>query len=209
MLAAQDEFDRQFTRLRELGYPVTEYVTALRARATDPGPSHVDPDDHIPFVLVVPGTDYEQTAPLMSLNERNGFHAMDDGDVDVYRSIVQIPEQAYLLTDIDTGAEFRTVTPETALKTILARGRTPLTIDEGIALVVVRPDMLRKNKCFRWPRPAERVSACPRSGYLIGAPSSAGAGIAIRIPGWEPHRAGTDRRVAVGVIAGVLVWLRM
>lgn len=148
MLAAQDEFDRQFTRLRELGYPVTEHATALRARATDPGPSHVDPDDHIPFVLVVPGTDYEQTAPLMSLNERNGFHAMDDGDVDVYRSIVQIPEQAYLLTDIDTGAEFRTVTPETALKTILARGRTPLTIDEGIALVVVRPDMLRKNKCF-------------------------------------------------------------
>lgn len=148
MFAAQDEFDRQFTRLRELGYPVTEHATALRARATDPGPSHVDPDDHIPFVLVVPGTDYEQTAPLMSLNERNGFHAMDDGDVDVYRSIVQIPEQAYLLTDIDTGAEFRTVTPETALKTILARGRTPLTIDEGIALVVVRPDMLRKNKCF-------------------------------------------------------------
>lgn len=148
MLAAQDEFDRQFTRLRELGYPVTEHATALRARATDPGPSHVDPDDHIPFVLVVPGTDYEQTAPLMSLNERNGFHAMDDGDVDVYRSIVQIPEQAYLLTDIDTGAEFRTVTPETALKTILARGLTPLTIDEGIALVVVRPDMLRKNKCF-------------------------------------------------------------
>lgn len=148
MLAAQDEFDRQFTRLRELGYPVTEHATALRARATDPGPSHVDPDDHIPFVLVVPGTDYEQTAPLMSLNERNGFHAMDDGDVDVYRSIVQIPEQAYLLTDIDTGAEFRTVTSETALKTILARGRTPLTIDEGIALVVVRPDMLRKNKCF-------------------------------------------------------------
>ncbi|WP_025088176.1 DUF5701 family protein [Mycobacteroides abscessus] len=148
MLAAQDEFDRQFTRLRELGYPVTEHATALRARATDPGPSHVDPDDHIPFVLVVPGTDYEQTAPLMSLNERNGFHAMDDGDVDVYRSIVQTPEQAYLLTDIDTGAEFRTVTPETALKTILARGRTPLTIDEGIALVVVRPDMLRKNKCF-------------------------------------------------------------
>ncbi|YCU76351.1 DUF5701 family protein [Mycobacteroides abscessus] len=148
MLATQDEFDRQFTRLRELGYPVTEHATALRIRATDPGPSHVDPDDHIPFVLVVPGTDYEQTAPLMSLNERNGFHAMDDGDVDVYRSIVQIPEQAYLLTDIDTGTEFRTVTPETALKTILARGRTPLTIDEGIALVVVRPDMLRKNKCF-------------------------------------------------------------
>lgn len=148
MLATQDEFDRQFTRLRELGYPVTEHATALRARATDPGPSHVDPDDHIPFVLVVPGTDYEQTAPLMSLNERNGFHAMDDGDVDVYRSIVQIPEQASLLTDIDTGTEFRTVTPETALKTILARGRTPLTIDEGIALVVVRPDMLRKNKCF-------------------------------------------------------------
>ncbi|WP_211374317.1 DUF5701 family protein [Cellulomonas fimi] len=40
------------------------------------------------------------------------------------------------------------VPPESALEAVTARGRTPLTVDEGVALVVVRPDMLRPNRCF-------------------------------------------------------------
>lgn len=148
MLAAQDEFDRQLASLTDLGYPVTDGAAPLRSRVTDFPTSSVDSDDHIPFVLVVTGAGYEQTAPMMSLNGRNGFHVMDDGDVDVYRPIVDIPSDVYLLTDIDTGSEFCDVTPEAALETITVRGRTPLTIDEGIALVTLRPDMLRKNKCF-------------------------------------------------------------
>ena len=38
--------------------------------------------------------------------------------------------------------------PEDAVRTIRSRGRTPLTIDEGIALVTQRPELLEKNKCF-------------------------------------------------------------
>ncbi|MBB4854840.1 hypothetical protein HNP40_002232 [Mycobacteroides chelonae] len=71
-----------------------------------------------------------------------------DPDVDVYQPIVDIPQQAYLLTNTDTGSEFCNVTPESAGAAITARGRTPLTIEEGIALVTLHPDMLRKNKCF-------------------------------------------------------------
>ncbi|MBA0049051.1 DUF5701 family protein [Mycobacteroides sp. LB1] len=148
MPAALDEFDRQLARLTDLGYPVTDSVTRLRPLVEGLPASTVNPEDHIPFLLVVTGTSYEQTAPLMTLNGRSGFHVMDDGDVDVYRSIVDIPSGAYLLTDIDTGGEFCNVTPETALEAITACGRSPLTIDEGIALVTARPDMLRKNKCF-------------------------------------------------------------
>ncbi|MFA4083097.1 DUF5701 family protein [Mycobacteroides salmoniphilum] len=148
MPAAEDEFDRQLARLTEGGYPVSDRAIELRARVADLAPSTVDPADHIPFVLAVTGTSYEQTAPLMSLSGRNGFHVMDDGDTEVYQPIVEIPDQAYLLADVDTGSEFCNVTPEQALATITARGRSPLTIDEGIALVLARPDMLRKNKCF-------------------------------------------------------------
>ncbi|OHU70906.1 hypothetical protein BKG86_14300 [Mycobacteroides chelonae] len=148
MPAAQDEFDRQLSRLTELGYPVGDHASQLGNRVADLPPSVVDPGDHIPFILLVAGTSYEQTAPLMRLDGRKGFHVMDDGDVDVYRPIVEIPDHAYLLTDVDTGSEFCNVTPEAALQTITARGRTPLTIEEGIALVLLRPDMLRKNKCF-------------------------------------------------------------
>ncbi len=38
--------------------------------------------------------------------------------------------------------------PEDATRVIRSRGRTPLTIDEGIALVTQVPQVLEKNKCF-------------------------------------------------------------
>lgn len=148
MLAAQDEFDRQLAHLADLGYPITDGIERLRPLVQDLRASTVSPDDHVPFVLVATGTTYEQTAPLMSLNGRSGFHVMDDGDIDVYQPNVNVPASAYLLTDVDTGSEFCNVTPEKALEAITVRGRTPLTIDEGIALVTARPDMLRKNRCF-------------------------------------------------------------
>src|SRR5699024_5277954 len=53
-----------------------------------------------------------------------------------------------LLTGIDTGGRFLNVTPADALNTIRGEGRTPLTLAEGLALVTVRPDMLRPGRCF-------------------------------------------------------------
>ncbi len=38
--------------------------------------------------------------------------------------------------------------PEAALPVLLGRGRTPLTIPEGIALVRAFPAVLEKNRCF-------------------------------------------------------------
>jgi hypothetical protein len=62
---------------------------------------------------------------------------------------VSVPERlAYLLVDIDTGSEFCNVAPARALPVVDGRGRTVLTVAEGVALVTHRPDMLRKNKCF-------------------------------------------------------------
>ena len=56
--------------------------------------------------------------------------------------------KAYLLTGVQRGEEFCGVRPEDALPVILGRGRTPLTIDEGIAVVAQAPHLLEKNKCF-------------------------------------------------------------
>jgi hypothetical protein len=44
-------------------------------------------------------------------------------------------ERAYLLLDVDRGEEFCGVVPKDAMKTISERGRTPLTMEEGIAFV--------------------------------------------------------------------------
>jgi hypothetical protein len=40
------------------------------------------------------------------------------------------------------------VPPEQALPTITARQRSPLTMEEGIAIVTHHPEFLRKNHCF-------------------------------------------------------------
>ena len=55
---------------------------------------------------------------------------------------------AYLLLGVERGEEFCGVRPEEALPVIRGRGRTPLTIDEGIAVVTHAPHLLEKNKCF-------------------------------------------------------------
>ena len=58
------------------------------------------------------------------------------------------PGPAYVLVDVDRGEEFCGVLPEDALPVIHGRGRTPLTIDEGVALVTHPPRLLEKNQCF-------------------------------------------------------------
>jgi hypothetical protein len=62
---------------------------------------------------------------------------------------VQLPDgPAYLLTGIDLGAANRNVTPTAALAGIEAAGRSPLTIDEGVALLAQRPEAVARNAGF-------------------------------------------------------------
>ena len=54
----------------------------------------------------------------------------------------------YLLTDVDRGDEFLNQKPRDALPVIAERGRTPLTIAEGLSFNAVFPELLIKNHCF-------------------------------------------------------------
>ena len=59
---------------------------------------------------------------------------------------VHVPAKpVYLVADIDLGAKYRNVTPEDALRSILSDGRSPLTLDEGIALMLQQPESIAKN----------------------------------------------------------------
>lgn len=65
------------------------------------------------------------------------------------REGVEVPHgPMYVAVDVDRGDEFRDVAPRDALPVIAARGRSPLTIDEGISLATVAPHVLIKNHCF-------------------------------------------------------------
>jgi hypothetical protein len=62
---------------------------------------------------------------------------------------IELPSaDAYTLVDVDLGADSRNVPPEDALREILAAGRSPLTLDEGVALMLQQPDVIAPNWGF-------------------------------------------------------------
>jgi len=62
---------------------------------------------------------------------------------------VEVPDApAYLAIDVDLGAGSRNVRPEDALRDILEAKRSPLTLDEGIALMLQQPEVIARNWGF-------------------------------------------------------------
>jgi hypothetical protein len=160
--------DRQVDTLLDLGYPalagltpteLTDRLAPLRAVAADLGdlPEEDEPG-HASLVLVVTRdlVDPATTVPLLRLAPKGTLPGVVDRNhgeagLEPYRPIEQVVlpgPAAYLLLDVDRGEEFRGVRPEEALPVVLGRGRTPLTIEEGIAVVTHAPALLEKNRCF-------------------------------------------------------------
>lgn len=138
----------------------SDAVEALRPLLRDRADSD-QPKGHAPFVLMVSGgaardmAAAEQQVPLLSLAEGSAPGVLDrnhgEQGLAPYRPIEEVgppPAPVYALVDVQRGAEFCGVAPQDALLEILARGRTPLTIPEGIALVMLYPHVLEKNACF-------------------------------------------------------------
>ena len=115
---------------------------------------------HLPVVLVVTRAliGDEARVPLLRLpgSDRPGVldrnHSSDArAGLSHYlpRPALAAPDSPfYLLVGVERGDEYRDVAPKDALPTIAARGRTPLTIDEGISVATVAPELLAKNHCF-------------------------------------------------------------
>lgn len=118
------------------------------------GERSLDPENGTaPFVLVI----NSKAAParsILPLVERKGKSAIEKLypiEPEQFRPIdaLDLPGGiAYLLLDIDRGRDTLNVTPNDALDSIQAGGRSPLTIEEGIALLTHYPDFLQPNNCF-------------------------------------------------------------
>jgi hypothetical protein len=161
--------EEQVNRLVELGYPqlaghteeaFREMLAPLAEAAKDLDPTR-DREGRAPYVVVVTRdvVDPYDTVPLLRLQGSKGpltkpgvvdrNHA--EGDLATYHPLEELAVPrlpAYLLVDVERGEEFCGVAPQEALPVIRARSRTPLTIDEGIALVTHAPWLLERNKCF-------------------------------------------------------------
>jgi len=103
----------------------------------------IDPERRVPLLKL-------ESSKLPGVVDKN--HASDSvKGLAPYLPIATLGVPAvpvYAIIDIDRGDEFRNVVPEEAVVQLSARGRTPLTIDEGISLATLFPQVLQKNHCF-------------------------------------------------------------
>jgi hypothetical protein len=160
---ALQEFDRQVNTFLQKKYPQNAGVSTdafltlmapLKAILPTIRLPEIDLEQGIlPFVIVI-SSDILTPQITMPLAEKKG----SPGIVKLFplepKDFMTIPEvsipkkKAYLLVDIDRGKSLLNVRPSEALQTIYNQQRSPLTIEEGIAIVTQFPEFLVKNNCF-------------------------------------------------------------
>lgn len=157
------EFDRQVNTLLQKGYPqaahqsVAEFlkhVEPLKERLGAVALLDIDLDaGQLPLAIVVK-SDLVAAEKAMTLVERAGrpgvtkLYPRTPKDFQPLAELNLPNGMAYLLIQIDRGKESINLPPCEALPLIKRDQRSPLTIDEGIALVTQYPDFLKKNNCF-------------------------------------------------------------
>jgi Family of unknown function (DUF5701) len=141
-------FDRQLETLVSKGYPAlvgldeSEFASSLE-------PLRRGFDERSGTLVIRGRVPPEQAIGLVELDGRPGFTTMDADDLGRFMPTdsVELPGGwAYTIVDADPGHDLVNVTPEQALPTIIARGRSPLTIDEAIAVVTQHPQVLERDR---------------------------------------------------------------
>jgi hypothetical protein len=157
------EFDRQVENLITKGYPRLAGMRPVEFLArVDPladriselaGSNGRTPGAGIPFVVVVNGdvARRDETIGLVERREKPAVSVLEPDDLRRFEPIdgLDLPAGSlYLMVDVDTGGDTRNVTPNIALEMIKDRGRSPLTVDEGIALLTHYPEAVARNAGF-------------------------------------------------------------
>jgi uncharacterized protein DUF5701 len=148
------EFDRQVHSLALTGLPALlevkdECFRAMLEPLRDVLPP-ADPAGTIPFVVVVPEAPVETLLASAHAEGGEGFTTMATEDLAGFRPLPElaVPAGPYLLLDVDTGPDTLGVAPAEALPRISGAGRSPLTLAEGLALLVTEPGVLRTRNAF-------------------------------------------------------------
>lgn len=133
----------------------------------DLGPDHsaVDPGEPpSPDAILAIHPQLASAADLALLMRREGRPGFVVEDLTDLADFVPVPEVTlpdrplYWLEGIDRGDDLLNWSPEEAGPELAARGRSPLTIHEGISWLLQRPEVLEPNACFmtiasRKPKP--------------------------------------------------------
>jgi hypothetical protein len=152
---AELEFDRQIDALVMTGLPEALDLAEQCFRASveplrDLLPAAEADGSAIPFVVVVPHLPVVRVLEAVHTAAGQGFTTMEDDDLARFRPLpeLQVPVGPYLLLDVDPGADTLNVPPAEVQPRLTAAGRSPLTIAEGLAVLVSDPGVLRARNCF-------------------------------------------------------------
>lgn len=156
----------QLDRLIDLGVPAAIGVEEDRLRAlaapllarwdahpdADAQPVAPAPDDAAPLLILHPRVaPASALVPLLERAGKPGFVVPDMTDLADFAPIdgLVVPDaEVYAVVGVERGDDLTGRTPDDALPELLARGRTPLTIHEGLCWALQEPDVLERNHCF-------------------------------------------------------------
>ncbi|MCV2491177.1 DUF5701 family protein [Geodermatophilus sp. YIM 151500] len=152
---AELEFDRQVDALATTGLPALLDLKETCFRAwLEPLRDQLPADDGgstgVPFVVVLPDLPVVDVLGAVHTLGGSGFTTMDAADLARFRPLpeIDVPSGPYLLLDVDTGPETLDQTPADVLPRITGAGRSPLTVAEGLSVLVSDPGVLRARNCF-------------------------------------------------------------
>jgi hypothetical protein len=158
--------DLQVRKLVELGYPQLLGMTVEGfAAALQPLHAHaqgaktgadigVDIDSGTASVVLVVNTPRLACRVALPLVERDGLRAIErlyPKKPEDFRPTTTAPipaGEAYLLQGVDRGDVMLNAVPTDAALKLAQQGRSPLTIEEGVALLLQWPHFLQPNRCF-------------------------------------------------------------
>lgn len=152
--AVELEFDRQVHALVATGLPAMLGLAEECFRACCEPLRDVLPTepagDGVPFVVVVPDVPVLDVLATVQTAGGGGFSTLDAADVGRFRPLPElgVPPVPYLLVDVDTGPDTLDVPPRDVAPRLAAAGRSPLTLAEGLALLVSDPGILRSRSCY-------------------------------------------------------------
>jgi hypothetical protein len=152
---AELEFDRQIDALVTTGLPEHFDLSeaCFRARLEplrDLLPPPVENGPGIPFVVVVPDVPVVEVLASVHGTGGAGFTTMAPDDLAAFRPLAElgVPSAPYLVLDVDPGPDTLNVTPADVAPRLAAEGRSPLTIAEGLAVLISDHGVLRSRNCF-------------------------------------------------------------
>lgn len=155
--------EQQIDTLVRMGYPdmmsctpaqFWDSLMPLSAYVADRGPADSDiTEGTVDFVLVVHASSapVENTLPLLRRQGKAAIERLFPRRPDFFKPLDSLRDticEAYLLLDVDRGNKTLNMVPVEAQALLAASGRTPLTMEEGIALLTQFPDQLQPNRCF-------------------------------------------------------------